>query len=317
MRVLVTGGAGSLARYCLEELQGHDHEVTLFDRIRPEESPVPWSAKATVVQGDLTRGEDCLRAVESSRAQAIIHLGGIPFASEDPERRTRVIADGGDPLPEDETFRVNVMGTYYVADAARRLGVSTIVLASSMCVIEGPGRRPESIPERVRAVPLDESAPLWGEPSYHLSKILDEDLLQGFARAYGVRAVCMRMMWVSTPHGGAAQKEMMHLGQEAVPPAPGTFAVWEYLDVRDAAVAYRMAIESRELGLFEPFYLATDRICSDEHRALVPRYYPHLAEQAARMGPDSLILSISRARKRLGYAPTHSWRGAEANARVN
>ncbi len=313
----MTGGAGSLSRYCLQELRSHGHDVTLFDRVRPEDSRVPWSTDAAVIVGDLTSREQCLRAVESARPEAIIHLGAIPFASEQPGHRARILAEGGTPLPEDETFRVNVMGTWYIADAARRFGVSTIVLASSMCVIEGPGRRPESLKDRVAAVPVDEAAPLWGEHSYHLSKILDEDILLGFARAYGVRAVCMRMMWVYTPHGGDAQKEMMHLGNPAVPPDPGTFAVWEYLDVRDAAVAYRRAVESTDLGLFEPFYLATDRICSDEHRALVPRFYPHLAAYAERMGPDDLILSIRRARSRLGYEPRHSWRGAEANTRVN
>jgi nucleoside-diphosphate-sugar epimerase len=311
MRVLITGGSGSLARYCLEELRAHQHEVTLFDRIRPEESPTPWSPEAAVVLGDLTSAGDCLRAVETSRAEAIIHLGAIPFASEEPERRRRTLEAGGAPPPEDETFRVNVLGTYYVADAARRLEVSTIVFASSMCVIEGPGRRPDSIPERVMTVPVDESAPLWGEQSYHLSKILGEETLRGFARAYGVRAVCMRMMWVYFPHGGAVQREMMHLGMPAVPPAPGTFAVWEYLDARDAAVAYRHALEAKDLGLFEPFFLATDRMCTEEHRELVPLYYPHLAAPAARMGPDDLILSIGRARARLGYAPAHSWRSPE------
>jgi len=316
MRVLMTGGAGSLARYCLEELSAHGHEVTLFDRVRPQDSAVPWSPDVPMVLGDLTDREDCLRAVSQARAEGIIHLGAVPFASEQPGHRERMIKEGKTPLPEDETFRVNVMGTWYIADAARRLGVGTIVLASSMCVIEGPGRRPEAVKERIRAVPVDESAPLWGEHSYHLSKILDEEILLGFARAYGVRAVCMRMMWVSTPHGGEKQREAMHLGQPAVAPDPGTFAVWEYLDVRDAAVAYRQALEAKDLGLFEPFYLATDRICADEHRALVPRWYPHLAESAARMAADDLILSIRRARSRLGYAPRHSWRGAEANARV-
>ncbi len=308
MRVLITGGSGALARYCLEELRKHHHEVTLFDRIRPEDSSVPWSTDAPLVRGDLTIAQDCLHAVEVSRAEAIIHLGAIPFASEEPERRKRTLEAGGTPLPEDETYRVNVMGTYYVADAARRCGVSTIAFASSMCVIEGPGRRPESIPERVATVPVDEEAPLWGEQSYHLSKIVGEESLRGFARGYGVRVVCMRMMWVYFPHGGTAQREMMHLGMPAVPPAPGTFAVWEYLDARDAAVAYRLAIESPKLGLFEPFYLATDRMCTEEHRALVPRYYPHLAAAARRMGSDDLILSIGRARARLGYTPAHSWR---------
>jgi hypothetical protein len=63
-------------------------------------------------------------------------------------------------------------------------------------------------------------------------------------------------------------------------------------------------------------YLATDRSSAEEHRELVARHYPRFAEPAKRMGPDDLIVSIRRARERLGYVPRHSWRGPEANARV-
>ena len=70
------------------------------------------------------------------------------------------------------------------------------------------------------------------------------------------------------------------------------------------------------LDPFEAFFIATDRASTAEHSELVKQHYPHLAAEAAKMGPDDMILSIRRARERLGYAPVHSWRGPEANARV-
>jgi nucleoside-diphosphate-sugar epimerase len=106
------------------------------------------------------------------------------------------------------------------------------------------------------------------------------------------------------------------LGESAVPYAPGNFTVWEYVDARDAAAAFRLAIERSELGLFERAFIATDRTSRESHRDLVRLHYPHLAAAADEMGPDDLILTIRRARQRLGYAPRHSWRGPEANARV-
>lgn len=108
----------------------------------------------------------------------------------------------------------------------------------------------------------------------------------------------------------------MHLGESAIPYTPGNLTVWEYLDARDAAVGYRLAIEAENLDLYEPFFLATDRMCAEEHRELAARYYPHLADQIARMGPDNLMLSIGRIREKLGYSPIHSWRGEAANALV-
>src|SRR5690348_8584320 len=105
MRVLITGGSGNLARYCLEELRSHGHEVTLFDRVPPEEARSPWSTDAPFVLGELTALDDCVRAAETAGADAVVHLGGIPFPSELPYVT-------GKPeqarLPFDETFRVNV-----------------------------------------------------------------------------------------------------------------------------------------------------------------------------------------------------------------
>jgi nucleoside-diphosphate-sugar epimerase len=125
------------------------------------------------------------------------------------------------------------------------------------------------------------------------------------------------MMHVYMPHGGPDAPFNPKLGVAGQPTTPGNFTVWEYLDARDAARGYRLAIEADRLDLFEPFFLATDRSTLEEHRVLAERSYPDLAGAARRMGPDDLILSIRRARERLGYAPTHSWRGAEANARVS
>lgn len=315
MYVLITGGSGNLARHCLAELRAHGHEVTLFDRVSPEQTRSPWSTDAPIVLGEMTSAEDCLRAVEASRAEAIINLGGIPYPTEHPQSRAGATARGETPLPEDETFRVNVMGTYYIADAARKLGVRVIAHASTMSTL-GVSPRTSKLTIPVNTMPVDESHPLWGENTYSLSKILNEETLLGFARGYGVQMVVMRLMHVYMPHRGEEAAIQMRLGQPAAPYTPGNFTVWEYLDARDAAAAYRLAVEAKNLDPFERFFLATDRMCVEEHRELAARYYPHLADQAARMGPDDLILSIRRIRSKLGYVPKHSWRGAEANARV-
>lgn len=312
MHVLITGGAGNLARNCLHELQEHDHRVALFDRVRPEGAPTPWSTDATVIIGELTSAADCLRAVEESRAEAIIHLGGIPYPT---EWRPAGQAPRPNPLPDDETFRVNVMGTYYILDAARRLGTKVVAFASTMSTL-GISPRNGSLPIPVKSMPVDEAHPFWAENTYSLSKVLNEEMLLSFVRGFGLRAVAFRMMHVYMPHLEDEHRAIFHFGEPATPPTPGNFTVWEYLDARDAASAYRLAIEATHLDPFEAMFLATDRSTAEEHRELAKRYYPHLREDAERMGPDDLILSIRRARQRLGYAPRHSWRGPDANARV-
>jgi nucleoside-diphosphate-sugar epimerase len=280
--------------------------------VRPESAPYPWSTTAAFVHGELTSATDCLRAVEESGAEAIVHLGGIPYPTEwhPPGQPPRP-----NPLPEDETFRVNVMGTYYILDAARRLSTRVIAFASTMSTL-GISPRNGKLPIPVKSMPVDETHPFWAENTYSLSKVLNEEMLLSFVRGFGLRAVAFRMMHVYMPHLGEEHRAIFHFGEPAAPLTPGNFSVWEYLDARDAAVAYRLAIEATNLEPFEAMFLATDRFTAEEHRELAARHYPHLKDQAERMGPDDLILTIRRARERLGYVPRHSWRGEEANARV-
>lgn len=311
MKVLITGGAGNLSRHCLDDLRAHGHEVALFDRVRPEGGRVPWSTDAQFILGEMTDKDACLRAVEATQAEAIINLAGIPYPTEvyRPDQPPRPVQ-----LPEDETFRVNVMGAYYMLDAARRLGTKVFVHASTMSTL-GISPRIGKVPIPVTSMPVDESHPFFSENTYSLSKVMNEEMLLAFSRAYGLRTVALRMMHVYMPHMDGHENQF-RFGQPALPFIPGNFTVWEYVDARDAAAAYRLSIEADNLEPFEPFFIATDRFTSEEHRELVKRNYPHLAAEADKMGPDDLILTIRRARERLGYAPVHSWRGAEANARV-
>ena len=75
MRVLVTGGCGNLGRLTVEELAAHGHQPFAFDRKGPDEAPIPFSAPHPFIRGELTSGEDVLRAVREARAEAIVHLG--------------------------------------------------------------------------------------------------------------------------------------------------------------------------------------------------------------------------------------------------
>ncbi|MDO8685346.1 MAG: NAD(P)-dependent oxidoreductase, partial [Clostridiales bacterium] len=117
-KILITGGAGNSARFIAEEFTRINYEVTLFDCITPMQAPVPWKTDLQFVKGDLLSLADCMRAITLSKADTIIHFGALTYSTDmqPGEHRTQT-------LPEDETMKVNVMGTYYIMDAARRLGV--------------------------------------------------------------------------------------------------------------------------------------------------------------------------------------------------
>jgi nucleoside-diphosphate-sugar epimerase len=160
----------------------------------------------------------------------------------------------------------------------------------------------------LRTMPIDETHEVRPTNSYSMSKLLNEETLWLFSRDCGIRCVAFRMVWVYMPHHAADWSWNPRLPQTVTPPAPGHLPLWQYLDARDAATAYRLAIETDRPDVAGPMYLATDRTCREEHRELVARYFPRFQSRAEQMAPDDLILSIRRARDVLGYRPRHSWR---------
>src|SRR5690349_1114731 len=113
MRVLITGASGYVPKFVIEDLEA-DHDLVLFSRRHPAEGPHGPRTAAPFVRGDLTRLDDCRRAVEG--VDAIAHIGANNWIGPD-------------------TFRNNVLGTYFLLEAAREAGVRRLVFASSNCVL--------------------------------------------------------------------------------------------------------------------------------------------------------------------------------------
>ena len=296
--VLITGGAGGCARYAAAELSGK-YNVTLFDRIAPADVGYPWETDLPFVLGDLTSLADCMRAITLAKADAIVHLGAIPYNTE------RQPGQSGVPsLPEDETMRVNTMGTYYLMDAARRLGVKKVVMASTFFVL-GLGFRISDRPFKVEYLPIDEAHPLRPEDTYSLSKVLGEEILAAFTRAYGIQTVALRLMGVDYPH---CRRMTYGVTPEPAIDRPTPFGAYQYVDAKDVALGCRLSLEAEGLDGFEAFYLATDTNLVEDTRTVVERLYPDLAQYAGALHGRDGMISIEKAYKKLGYEPKHSWR---------
>ncbi|MBN1676230.1 MAG: NAD(P)-dependent oxidoreductase [Kiritimatiellae bacterium] len=306
--VLITGGGGAAAEFAAKELAQHGYRVTLFDKALPEEHPTfPWRTDLPFVLGDLDALGDCMRALNHAQADAIVHLGALPGPSDQwpsPWAARRKYA-------EDETMRTNTMGTYSLMEAARRLGVRKVVFASTFYVL-GLGNRISGTPFAVDYLPIDEAHPLRPEDSYGLSKLLCEEILKAYSRAYDIRAVALRLMGIDhqTARGTAGG---LGAGTYNPPARPGykggpVGTTHQYVDVRDVALVCRLALEAEGLEPFEAFYIATDSKYSEEASVVVARHYPDLARMASNLQGTEGLITIRKAREKLGYAPRHSWR---------
>lgn len=306
MNVLITGGAGRLGRLITEELAEHGHRVTLFDRAAPAEQLDPWETSLPFVKGELTSFDDCARAIQTAQAEAICHVGGIVQPSDHAEIVARRQTQGLPVFAEDETFRVNMMGTYYILDAARRQGVMKVVFASTEFVL-GIGYRISSRPWRLEYLPIDERHPCEPEDSYSLSKLLNEEMLAAYARAWGIRTVAFRLLPVFY-HFRPENFDRIFQGRASVPAALRHSLVswcWMYLDGRDAATAFRLAIEASDLEPREVYFLASGRTIGESPAEALRREFPQYAHLAATLGPDDNLISIAAVKQRFRYEPRH------------
>lgn len=134
--VLVTGAGGCIGSWAMAILSNAGVPTVAFDLVEDRRRPgllmsqaqlaaIPW------LTGDISDSDTVMRAVEKSKATAIVHLAAlqVPFCKADP------IAGA----------KVNVVGTVNVFEAARKLGIKRITYASSIAAhgaMEGHGTLP-------------------------------------------------------------------------------------------------------------------------------------------------------------------------------
>ena len=83
--------------------------------------------------------------------------------------------------------------------------------------------------------------------------------------------------------------------------------IWGYIDARDGAQAVRLALEYQATGV-DIFIIANaDTVMSRPNRELLAEVFPDVPVRGE-IGEHDTLLSIDKARRVLGYQPSHSWR---------
>jgi nucleoside-diphosphate-sugar epimerase len=179
-----------------------------------------------------------------------------------------------------------------VFEAARRLGVTDIVWASSETVLGLPFDTPPPY------APVDEACPGRPESAYSLSKLLGEEMARQFCRwDPRLKIVGLRLSNVMEPGDYA---RFPGFDAEA---RLRKWNLWGYVDARDAAQAIRKALEADLRGA-EVFVIANaDTVMSRPNAELMAEVFPGVPLRDG-VGPNETLLSIDKARRLLGYAPS-------------
>jgi nucleoside-diphosphate-sugar epimerase len=288
-RVAVTGGTGKLGKVCVQDLLAHGYEVFVVDTVAPEKG-IPGiiadlSDFGQTLDAFSSVGHEIHAGVGTDAFDAIVHLAAFPTPRQ---------------YPDAHLFQNNIMGTYNVFEAARRLGIHNVIWASSETTLGEPfdGGEPYA--------PVDEDYPLRAKSAYALAKVLMEDMARQFVlQTPAMKLVGLRFSNVMEPQDYAKFPAYDNDPEER------KWNMWAYIDARDGSQAIRKAIEWEATGM-HPFIIANaDTVMSKSSTELMQNHLPQVPVKKE-LGEHETLLSIEKARRVLGYEPEFSWREAKS-----
>ncbi|ANJ28028.1 NAD-dependent epimerase/dehydratase family protein [Agromyces aureus] len=277
MRIIVTGGSGKLGRTVVATLRDEGHEVVNLDQ---------HGERGTLVRVDLTDYGQVIDAIagvddQHTGTDAIVHLAAVP-------------APG--LLSDVATFHNNMLASFNVFQAAKRLGITRIVTASSETVLGLPFDVPPPY------IPVDEEYPARPESTYSLVKHLEETMAIELVRWNPELSItALRFSNVMDPDDYTAFPAF---------DADATLRkwnLWGYIDARDGAQAVSRALATARPGFDRFIIAAADTVMTRPNAELVAEVFPGV-EVRGDLGTNETLLSIDKARRLLGFEPAHSWR---------
>lgn len=289
-RIVFTGGSGKAGRHVVPYLLDQGHQVLNLDLV-PLAHPGVTTLKADLrdagqVFNALSMHFD-FQGLESGAGpapvDAVVHFAAVP----------RILLQ-----PDNVTFQSNVVSTYNVIEAAVKLGIRKIVIASSettygVCFAEGD--------KDYHGFPLEEDYDIDPMDSYGLSKLVNEKTARAFAMRSGADIYALRIGNVIEPH-----EYDLFPGFLADPPSRKRNA-WSYIDARDLGQIVDLCVRKDGLG-FQVFNAVNDEITADEPTAeFLARWAPGSPITRPLEGREAPI-SNRKIRDVLGFREAHNWR---------
>jgi nucleoside-diphosphate-sugar epimerase len=290
-RVVFTGGSGKAGKHAVAYLLDQGHRVMNVDLVALDHPGVDN------LIADITDSGQVFNAMSSyagfdelepgsgvPKFDAVVHFAAVP----------RILIN-----PDNETFRVNTMGTYNVIEAAVKLGIKKIIIASSettygVCFSDGK--------TNPRSLPLEEDYDVDPMDSYGLSKVVNEVTARSFQRRSGYDIYALRIGNVIEPHEYADLFPAYFENPEV-----RRRNVFCYIDARDLGQIVHLCLEKDGLG-FQVFNAGNnDNSATIPSKDLANQYFPDVP-LSRELETHEALYSNRKIREVLGFVEQHNWR---------
>jgi len=305
-KILITGGAGFIGSNLTEHFLAKGHNVVVLDNFATgHRHNIEFhlnNPNFTLIEGDIRDNNDCYRAVEG--VDYVLHqaaLGSVPRSIKDPQTSNEV----------------NVSGFLNMLVAARDAGVKRFIYAASSSTYGDS----ESLPkvEDVIGKPLS---------PYAITKYVNELYADIFSKTYGIETIGLRYFNVfgrrQDPNGAYAAviplfvKKFMNLESPVINGAGDYSRDFTYID--NVIQMNELAISTKNNEAINTIYNTAvgDRTTLNQLvtylKELLTEYDSKIANVEIIHGPNRQgdiphsLASIDKARKLLGYEPSHEIR---------
>ena len=186
--ILVTGGAGYIGSHAVLALREAGYEVVILDNlVYGHRDIVETVLKVELIQGDIADRALLDQIFKSREFAAVMHFAAYAYVGE----------SVGQPA---KYYRNNVTGTLTLLEAMCDAGIKNFVF-SSTCATYG-------VPEQI---PISEDQPQQPINPYGMTKLMVENILDDFDRAYDLRSVRFRYF------NAAGADPLGRLGEDHMP----------------------------------------------------------------------------------------------------
>jgi nucleoside-diphosphate-sugar epimerase len=201
-----------------------------------------------------------------------------------------------------ELMRVNVIGTTNILDAVLAHGIGRVIVTSSVGALGYSFPKNPCLPDYL---PVDAAHPRRPDDIYGLSKLMNEENALQASRLSDGAVIVMRPPFVVDlerfKKEGWLERRLDWSANQR------DSALWGYVDVRDLAVAYRLAVESDITG-YHVFYPIADDVFSRLTVAeLTEKHLPNLVDYLPKLTGRSFY-DLAPIREKLGFEAKIFWR---------